>query len=1182
MIVNASIRKEINPYTGLVSGQFWSQTGMPWVSSEGRKAVLTEWFWQPIRGQPRRVDTNELRKFSQTLWVYNCVQTIINEIASLEWDIVPRDEYEYAQVEQHIREIKLWFEVPNTNKESLEFLVRAFLKDVLELDAGVFVKVFSKDSYDFEHLEPKSGAPILKPLFCPYCRGQGTSTRTASVQTARKIRNVVTEQLNNPEAEPYYKLFGEQLTICKEINFEMKKAFDQSQFFVECPYCHGTGRGRTLKEVYARDGSSFLREVDKFGFCKGYWQYSYQIPAHPMWFNREEIIYKMSMPRSMSTYGYAPVQAILDIVKSLHYSVQWNRSFYEENAIPDAIVSVQNTSDAELKRFIEYWQKEMVAQPHKLPFVNADVKVQPLTLSQKELEFLESQQWYQKLVISTFQLTPAELGFVEDVNRSTGVTQSEVVRRKAIRPLIKLVEEAMNDVIKEFGFFDVEFRYTAHDIIEESQKTDLAVKELQAGMKTINEIRVDQGLQPVWWGEIPLQLMRYAPMMVQNGGGNAFDTMRNPMPQFPGSQDNQNPPGDSLTAPEAVRAQEADIRQQRTSRDELNTQRQVLMPPQAQMIGAKPQILVDVTTAAPSELGSIKSIKFTCQWCKERYDKMPEDKKCPACGGPLNEQHVKTFFKQVGDSAAVGFGSMSRPQGGEVRVAQTEHPLQDAHPEITDIAFRPPAKGQTQNQYPFAQMGARCPSCGNSNIIFQGIQQADSTYPIETEWYECANCRLWFRMGIPDLLSMPTMANQGRTRGPFYGERGNDRIADFSGIKPQPPISETSEHVAYGIPQATTDAITPEEIASVGQGILPEPHNRKIQPNEEYNSFKETKFSDDQIKEMSTKLGMDNFEFSEIKDGVREELEHTDVTGGDLEATMKIVLAHLKEDPKYYVKLRSAMSKKKIKKVMEPVKQEPETQYLMNVRPDLYEEFKVEERCIFCSSPNIELVAGFTFHCRDCNLEWTDRVNVNPTLRDPRGTNSGQPITEPGNDIYGPQAETRFVPDKLSESQPPMMQTTHVNKNVIKNVIVNDIKQWAGFNYVPFLERILEFLASYNFKEIGDVNDDERKRIGDVLSGAFRSGEQISTISEKINKIVKDKTKAESIARTETIRASNEGKLLEMEDRDVERVKVLVAPDERTCEECKKYDSKTFTLEKAKGIIPIHTNCRCTFIPVIE
>ena len=61
------LRKQLHPYYGVVSGSYYAMTGMPWLSSDARKAVKTEWFWQPIRGQPRRVDTNELRKYANTV-----------------------------------------------------------------------------------------------------------------------------------------------------------------------------------------------------------------------------------------------------------------------------------------------------------------------------------------------------------------------------------------------------------------------------------------------------------------------------------------------------------------------------------------------------------------------------------------------------------------------------------------------------------------------------------------------------------------------------------------------------------------------------------------------------------------------------------------------------------------------------------------------------------------------------------------------------------------------------------------------------------------------------------------------------------------------------------------------------------------------------------------------------------
>jgi len=47
-------RKDVNVFSGFATGNYWTATGMPWADSDGRKAVLTEYFWQPIRGQPRR------------------------------------------------------------------------------------------------------------------------------------------------------------------------------------------------------------------------------------------------------------------------------------------------------------------------------------------------------------------------------------------------------------------------------------------------------------------------------------------------------------------------------------------------------------------------------------------------------------------------------------------------------------------------------------------------------------------------------------------------------------------------------------------------------------------------------------------------------------------------------------------------------------------------------------------------------------------------------------------------------------------------------------------------------------------------------------------------------------------------------------------------------------------------
>jgi SPP1 gp7 family putative phage head morphogenesis protein len=358
--------------------------------------------------------------------VNSCVNTIVDEISSLEWDIIPTEDFEYAQVEKQIKFVKFCLNHPNKNKESFTTLLRALLKDILEIDAACFVKVFDIDSYDFNNIEPKSGAPMLKPI-------------------------------------------GE----------------------------------RNMTEIWVRDGASFLKEIDKFGFEEGFWQYSYQIPAHPMWFNRDEIVYCMEHPRSMSCYGYARTQAVLDIVKSLHYSTLWNKRFFEETSIPDGIISVLDTNETGMENFTSYWETTFKAQPHKIAVANSEVKWTPISTTQKELEFLETQKWYFNIVVSAFGLTPTEMGITETANRAVSATQAELVKRKNIRPMLQLLEGYINNgILPEFGVEGIQFQFIYDDPAEKAARLANWNMELTMGIKTINEVRDELGLEPMAGGDV--------------------------------------------------------------------------------------------------------------------------------------------------------------------------------------------------------------------------------------------------------------------------------------------------------------------------------------------------------------------------------------------------------------------------------------------------------------------------------------------------------------------------------------------------------------------------------------------------------------------------------------------------------------------------------------------------------
>ncbi len=112
------------------------------------------------------------------------------------------------------------------------------------------------------------------------------------------------------------------------------------------------------------------------------------------------------------------------------------------------------------------------------------------------------------------------------------------------------------------------------------------------------------------------------------------------------------------------------------------------------------------------------------------------------------------------------------------------------------------------------------------------------------------------------------------------------------------------------------------------------------------------------------------------------------------------------------------------------------------------------------------------------------------------------------------------------------------------------------------------------------------------VSGALAQGLAEGLGARALAKSLSDKvegigvTRARVMARTETIRAHAEGTLNSYEEAGLEGVTVLSefssSRDDAVCDECADLEGQTFTLAEAHGIIPVHPNCRCAWLPVVE
>ncbi len=117
------------------------------------------------------------------------------------------------------------------------------------------------------------------------------------------------------------------------------------------------------------------------------------------------------------------------------------------------------------------------------------------------------------------------------------------------------------------------------------------------------------------------------------------------------------------------------------------------------------------------------------------------------------------------------------------------------------------------------------------------------------------------------------------------------------------------------------------------------------------------------------------------------------------------------------------------------------------------------------------------------------------------------------------------------------------------------------------------------------ISEETASRLSQILADGYEQGLSIP----QITKLIEDEfdffsdVRAMRIARTEIMQASAQGTLEGYRDSEVvEKVEFYAALDERTCEDCMALHKEIFDLADSEGIITVHPNCRCTWLPVVE
>ena len=207
--------------------------------------------------------------------------------------------------------------------------------------------------------------------------------------------------------------------------------------------------------------------------------------------------------RSYSPLGIPPLETLKNTI-----TAELNGSMYNDRqvtqAAPDGIMDLgENARPDQVESFKALWNS-LIAGKSMMAFWGGtkSAKFIPFKNANREMQFIEWQEYLVRKLCAVMYLSPQDLGFSFDINKSTGEVQQSQTDDKGAFGL-KRVQDVMTTQFcwdQSFGgrANNIAFRYRAVSVRVRKQTAETH-KITLAGMpeQTINEGRRDMGLPPI-------------------------------------------------------------------------------------------------------------------------------------------------------------------------------------------------------------------------------------------------------------------------------------------------------------------------------------------------------------------------------------------------------------------------------------------------------------------------------------------------------------------------------------------------------------------------------------------------------------------------------------------------------------------------------------------------------------
>lgn len=273
---------------------------------------------------------------------------------------------------------------------------------------------------------------------------------------------------------------GQQLDIHSWIRMAWT---EQTQIDALAIFKHKT-RGGGLYGLEIIDGSSVKPILDERGMVplanQGFpaWQqYPYGVPGDL--YTTDAMLYYRESPRAFTPYGFSRVERIITRVNQALRKEQRDLAKFTEGNLPAGIMEVpeaNNWTPDQIDSFAQSWNALTAGnaqQQVRIMFTQPGMKYTEFNDPVTGDKMTEFDVFLLNVATGCYGLSLGDIGFTEDIHKSSGDSQQNMLYRRTLAPLITVYSRILTKVLREaFGDEELEVGFggytEAEDIVAQS------------------------------------------------------------------------------------------------------------------------------------------------------------------------------------------------------------------------------------------------------------------------------------------------------------------------------------------------------------------------------------------------------------------------------------------------------------------------------------------------------------------------------------------------------------------------------------------------------------------------------------------------------------------------------------------------------------------------------------------